>query len=62
MRTVEPIGNPALSKDKAAIPRNYWLLSTDEKPVDAANGSRAVEIDTGNIFCFDAENKVWHKW
>jgi hypothetical protein len=62
MITVAPIGDPALSKDKKAIPRSYYGLSGDEKPADVANGSTFLEIDTGNVFCFDAENKIWHKW
>lgn len=62
MITVEPIGDPALCKDKTVIPRSYYGKAKDEKPADVANGSTFLEIDTGNIFCFDAEDKVWHKW
>lgn len=41
-----------------------WELygkSTDEKPVHdrIPNGSTFYEMDTGNIFMFDAEEKVW---
>lgn len=40
-------------------------LSTDEKPIGnyngsaLANGSTFVEIDTLDIYVYDAENKVW---
>lgn len=39
-------------------------LSTDEKPTeldnqDIANGSVFIEIDTGDVYIFDAENKEW---
>ena len=38
-------------------------LSTDEKPVSehVGNGSCFIEIDTGKIFLYDAENKVWRE-
>lgn len=39
-------------------------LSTDEKPVEIINGtiengSVFIEIDTGDVYIFDAENKEW---
>ncbi len=39
-------------------------LSTDEKPVEIENGtiengSTFIEIDTGDVYIFDAENKEW---
>lgn len=33
--------------------------STDEKPLTYANASVFYEMDTGNVFMFDAEDKVW---
>ena len=37
-------------------------LSTDEKPVErVGNGSIFIEIDTGKVFLYDAENKVWRE-
>ena len=36
-------------------------LSTDEKPLDEKNGASFEEIDTGKVFRFDEENKVWHE-
>lgn len=34
-------------------------LSTDTKPTDVGNGSIYIEIDTGTIYMFDAQNKQW---
>lgn len=39
-------------------------LSTDEKPIaiengTIENGSVFIEIDTGDVYIFDAENKEW---
>ena len=35
-------------------------LSTDEKPVEnVGNGSVFIEIDTGKVFIFDEQNKLW---
>lgn len=39
-------------------------LSTDEKPTSIENGtiengSTFIEIDTGDVYIFDAENKEW---
>lgn len=39
-------------------------ISTDEKPEkidgkDIANGTVFIEIDTGKLYMFDAENKQW---
>ena len=36
-------------------------LSTDEKPNNqyVGNGSTFLEIDTGKVFLYDAEHKVW---
>lgn len=36
-------------------------LSTDTKP-NAPNGSTFLEIDTGNLFCYDAGNQIWIAW
>lgn len=36
-------------------------LSTDTKPTEhIANGSTCLEIDTGDLYVFDAENGEWH--
>ena len=39
-------------------------LSTDTKPItldgkDIANGTTFIEIDTGKIYLYDAENEQW---
>ena len=37
-------------------------LNTDEKPVErVGNGSIFIEIDTGKVFLYDAENKIWRE-
>nr|DAO00736.1 MAG TPA: Heavy-metal resistance protein CzcE [Caudoviricetes sp.] len=35
--------------------------SIDIKPVDVPNGTRYKEIDTGRVYCFDKENKMWYE-
>ena len=37
------------------------LLSTDTKPTDVANGSLALEIDTGDVYAFDEDGGEWSK-
>ena len=39
---------------------SYSGVSTDEKPINIENGSYFIEIDTGDIYRFDAENEQWH--
>jgi hypothetical protein len=52
------------SKDNR-LPAELWGLSTDEKPLEnwediiLDNGSVFLEIDTGEVFFFDKENKRW---
>ena len=41
--------------------KDYYCLSTDDKPIGAVNGSLLLEIDTGDMYAFDAENSEWHK-
>lgn len=38
---------------------SFACRSINVKPVDVANGSIYEEIDTGRIYRFDAENKLW---
>ena len=33
----------------------YRGLSTDTKPTEARNGDLFIEIDTGNLYIFDAD-------
>ena len=40
--------------------QEYRGLSTDTKPTDGVvNGSSFIEIDTGSIYFYDAENYEW---
>ena len=36
-------------------------LSTDSKPTDAYQGSAFIELDTGDIYLFDATSGTWIK-
>jgi hypothetical protein len=38
---------------------NYRGLSTDTKPVSAANGSTFLEMDTGTIYFYDEDSSDW---
>lgn len=50
---VKPVGNARAE---------FYGLSTDEKPTEGvANASVFYEMDTTNVFMFDAENNVWHE-
>ena len=40
-------------------PQEYYGLSTDQKPLIAKNGSAFLEMDTGDIYLYDAENAQW---
>ena len=38
-------------------------LSTDAKPTSGvSNGDMLLEMDTGKIYLFDAENSQWREW
>ena len=37
-------------------------LSTDNKPMQYANGSKLIEMDTGKLYVFDEANKTWREW
>lgn len=36
--------------------------SSDVKPVDVANGSILMEIDTSTLYMFDEESQSWEVW
>ena len=36
-------------------------LSADAKPTDIPNGSTFLEMDTGKVYAFDAENTQWRE-
>lgn len=51
------------------IDTRYWRpvtlfgLSTDTKPTEnTANGAAFIEMDTGTLYFFDAENQEWLEW
>ena len=53
-----------LKDNKSYILTELRGLSTDEKPTEIEtdlieNGSVFIEIDTGDVYIFDAENKEW---
>ena len=37
-------------------------LSTDDKPVDVANGSKLFEMDTAKLYLFDQAGEMWREW
>lgn len=39
--------------------QTFYGHSTDTKPTECTNGSRFIEVDTGEEYRFDAENLVW---
>jgi len=40
---------------------DYRGLSTDTKPAMAANGSSFLEMDTGDMYYWDADSEAWIK-
>lgn len=43
--------------------QTIYGLSTDTKPTKSVqNGSAFIEMNTGKIYFFDAENKQWREW
>ena len=39
--------------------QQYEGLSTDTKPTDVPNGSRFLEMDTGDVYMYDADSSAW---
>ncbi|MBR2716433.1 MAG: hypothetical protein IKD79_01690 [Oscillospiraceae bacterium] len=39
----------------------YYGLSTDTKPTNAGNGALFFEMDTSELYVFDAENALWRQ-
>lgn len=39
--------------------QQYEGLSTDTKPTDVPNGSRFLEMDTGDVYMYDADSSSW---
>lgn len=44
-------------------PRAAFLMGSkdDEKPIDQKNGAAFQEKETGRIYRFDEENKIWYE-
>ena len=40
--------------------QTFYLRSDDQKPSGVENGTRIIEVDTGDEYRFDAENSTWH--
>lgn len=65
MVTINKIESEKITSDGGLILAEVSCLSTDEKPVTLneedkiANGSSLIEIDTGKLYLFDAENQEW---
>lgn len=39
--------------------QQYEGLSTDTKPTGVPNGSRFLEMDTGDVYMYDADGSTW---
>lgn len=53
---------PAGSADTTMYSQQLRGLSTDTKPTtDIPNGSSFLEMDTGNVYMWDEENKQWRQ-
>ena len=54
-----------LESKKVRTNKTYYEfagLSTDTKQTEkVATGSTFLEVDTGDVYLFDAENSIWHK-
>jgi len=50
-----------ITKDPGIKTDTYFGLSTDEKPItnNIKNASIFYEMDTGNMFMYDKQNKIW---
>lgn len=59
-KTIELDGSEIAINDGYRKIATVYRLSTDEKPIDGfKNADRLFEMDTGNVFIFDEENKKW---
>jgi len=52
----------ASAKTSKNITSELRGLSTDTKPTDVDNGCIFIEMDTGKIYFYDAENKQWKEF
>ena len=37
-------------------------MSNDIKPIDVANGSKLIEMDTSTLYVFDQDSEEWRAW
>lgn len=59
-KTIELDGSEIAINDGYRKIVTAYGLSTDEKSVDGyKNADRFLEMDTGNVFLFDEQNKKW---
>lgn len=58
----KPIDCRVISDIPVETALEFRGLSTDKKPEVTTNGSTFIEIDTGNVFCFDGEHSTWIQW
>lgn len=49
------------TEDGVAVRQRQTLfgLSTDSKPTDVGNGSAFIEMDSNDVYFYDAENAIW---
>ena len=48
-------------KQSAGMTNEYYGLSTDTKPESPPNASTFYEMDTTELYMYDAESKKWVK-
>ena len=51
--------------ERPGQPREFYCLSIDTKPTEEdyriGNADLLMEIDTGNVYLYDAEGKEWNQ-
>lgn len=48
------------NKTNEGMTAELYGISTDTKPTDVPNASTFLEIDTSDLYMFDAENQQWY--
>lgn len=48
-----------ITKNTIYTNQQYEGLSTDTKPTGVPNGSRFLEMDTGDVYMYDADGSTW---
>lgn len=58
------VNSPQLRDGVYSSAATYFGLSTDAKPTgpEIGNGSCYLEMDSGKIWFYDAENSQWLEW